>query len=331
MRPFDSREQRMTDKEWEGAEWAEMVLRQERNITMDKKLIITVCPVGALFSRRHNPYMPYSPEEIAQEVIESYQEGAAVAHLHTRDQNGRPGSAREDLRKTIDIILRGCPDIIIQPSSCEGYIPGKTTYSYETVKPMAEELQSFNHNYMESTIFTPVSYACEDVDGFIDISLATRENAVKTVQYFQENHIKPEFMNHNWEGIQNVTEWLIKPGILEKPYLMSMGPGMHNAAATYPDPWGFMYLLGMMKMMPEDSVLSVSAGGRNWLPLTCFAITMGVDGVRVGMEDHLWMYPHRDDLIEKNADATKKIARIARELGREVAAPREARVIMGIH
>jgi len=153
---------------------------------------------------------------------------------------------------------------------------------------------------------------------------------VKTVQYLQENDIKPEFMNHNWEGIQNVTEWLIKPGILEKPYLMSMGPGMHNAAATYPDPWGFMYLLGMMKMMPDDSLLSLSAGGRNWLALTNFAITMGVDGVRVGMEDHLWMYPHKDELIKKNADATKKIARIARELGRDVATPTEARAIMGI-
>jgi 3-keto-5-aminohexanoate cleavage enzyme len=137
-------------------------------------------------------------------------------------------------------------------------------------------------------------------------------------------------MNHNWEGIQNVTEWLVKPGILNKPYMMSMGPGMHNTAPTYPDPWGMMYVLGMMKMMPAGSVITLSGGGRNWLALTTFALLMGVDGVRVGMEDQLWMYPHRDEKIQRSADAARKVATIARELGRDVASPQEARQIMGI-
>jgi 3-keto-5-aminohexanoate cleavage enzyme len=164
----------------------------------------------------------------------------------------------------------------------------------------------------------------------VELNLATEANTVKTVRYLQEHKIKPEFMNHNWEGIHNVREWLIKPGILERPYLMSMGPGMHNAADTYPDPWGHMYVLGMMHMMPEGSFITISAGGRNWLPLSVFAMLMGVDGVRVGMEDQIWMYPHRDDLIQRSADAARKIATLARELGREVTTPAEARALMGI-
>jgi uncharacterized protein (DUF849 family) len=104
---------------------------------------------------------------------------------------------------------------------------------------------------------------------------------------------------------------------------------MHNAAETYPDPWGFMYVLGMMKMMPEGSVTSLSAGGRNWLPLSTFAIMMGVDAIRVGMEDHFYTYPHRDDIIKSNAEETRKVATIARELGRDIATPAEAREIMG--
>ncbi|HXH28539.1 MAG TPA: 3-keto-5-aminohexanoate cleavage protein [Candidatus Polarisedimenticolia bacterium] len=306
------------------------MLHQAKNPTMDKKLIITVCPVGALFSRKQNPHQPYTPEEIARETIESYQEGASVVHLHTRDEHGHPRSSWENLKKTIDLIMEKCPDIVIQPSACESYIPGKSDYSYETVKVMADKLHGYGRSYMESTIFTPVSYACEDVDGTIDLSLATRENAIKTIRYLQERHIKPEFMNHNWEGLRNVTEWLVEPGILEKPYLMSMGPGMHNAADTSPDPWGLMYLLGMMKMMPSGSVLSISAGGRDWLSLTTFAILLGVDNVRVGKEDHLWMYPHKDEIVRRNADETRKIAAIARELGRDIANPRDARSIMGI-
>jgi 3-keto-5-aminohexanoate cleavage enzyme len=320
----------MTRKEWEGAEWAEMVANQLKNPTMDKKLCITVCPVGALFSRMQNPNLPRSPQEIAKETIESYNEGACMAHLHNRDEYGKPVTTTELLKETVDVILDKCPDMIIQPSSCEGYIPGSTQYSYETVKPMVDALHGINRKYMESTIFTPVSYAARDVDGSLDYTLATEENMVKTITYLNDHHIKPEFMAHNWEGILNVKEWLIKPGILQKPYFISMGPGMHNAAETYPDPWGLIYLLGMVKMMPGNSVVGISAGGRNWLALSTFAILLGVDFVRVGMEDHLWMYPHKDEKIKRCADATKKIATIAKELGRDIATPEEARKILGI-
>ena len=320
----------MSNKLWEGFKWAEMVAHQEKNLTLDKPLIITVCPVGATITRRQNPYQPYTAREIADQVIGAYEQGASVAHLHTRNEDGTMGAPRHVLKECIDMILDKCPDMIIQPSSCESYVPGTTHYSYESVKPLVEELFSGERKYMESTVFTPVSYAAETLDGQVELNIATEANTVKTIKYLQEHNIKPDFMNHNWEGIMNVKEWLIKPGILEKPYLMSMGPGMHNAAETYPDPWGYMYVLGMMKMMPEGSVISLSAGGRNWLPLSTFAILMGVDAVRVGMEDQIWMYPHKDEKIKKSADVTRKVANIARELGREIATPEQARKIMGI-
>lgn len=316
----------MNGKEFEGFTWADMVARQAKNPTMDKKLFITVCPTGALFSRRQNPHQPYTPEEISREVIESYGEGACLAHIHTRDAYGRPATTTELLRETVDPIIDDCPDIIVQPSAAEGYVPEAGQYTYETMKPMVEALHKINRRYMESTIFTPVSYY---LDGHV--TLASEKNMVKTIGYLQDNHIKPEFMAHNWEGILNVKEWLIKPGILEKPYFISMGPGMHNAAETYPDPWGMLYLLGMTKMMPESSIVGVSAGGRNWLPISTLAILLGVDFVRVGMEDHLWMYPHKDEKIKSCADATRKIAKIAEELGREVGSSKEARNFLGIH
>ena len=59
-------------------------------------------------------------------------------------------------------------------------------------------------------------------------------------------------------------------------------------------------------------------------------ILMGVDNVRVGLEDHIYMYPHSNELIQSGVDETRKIATIARKLGREVATPAEARQILGI-
>jgi 3-keto-5-aminohexanoate cleavage enzyme len=49
------------------------------------------------------------------------------------------------------------------------------------------------------------------------------------------------------------------------------------------------------------------------------------------MEDHLWMYPHKDEKIKRSADEAKKIVAIARELGRDIATPTESRQIMGIY
>ena len=320
----------MTGKEWEGTKWADMVLGSAKNPTMDKPLVITVCPVGALVARKQNPHQPRSPKEVAEQTIASYEEGATVAHLHTRDEYGRHSTKTELLKETIDRILDACPDMIIQPSSCEGYLPEANAYTYESVKPMVEALHGISRNYMESTIFTPVSYALEMNNGQLDVTLAVEDNTAQTVSFLQDNGVKPEFMCHSWEGITNVNEWLIKPGILQKPYLMTMGPGMHNTGPTYPDPWGMMYLLAMMKMMPEGSVIGLSAGGRNWLPLTVFGILMGVDNVRVGMEDHIYMYPHKDDLVKHNIDETRKIATICRELGREIATPAQAREVLGV-
>ena len=311
--------------EFEGYSWAKMVERQKRNTTMDKPLFITVCPTGCLFSRKQNPKQPYTPEEISRETIESYAQGACLAHLHTRDETGDSLTNTNVLSSTIAPILEKCPDMIIQPSAAEGYHPESGDYSYETMKPMVEALHAVDRRYMQSTIFTPVSYF---LDG--SICLATPDNAVKTVEFLQSHGIKPEFMAHNGEGITNVREWLIEPGILSEPPFISLGPGMHNSTETYPDPWGMLYLLSLIKLVPGNCVVGVSVGGRNWLPLTTFAIMLGVDFVRVGMEDHLWMYPHRDEKISSNADATRKIATIAKELGREVGSPAQARALLGI-
>jgi len=313
----------MNKGEFEGLSWAKMVERQKKNPTMDKPLFITVCPTGCLFSRKQNPNQPYTPEEISRETIESYEQGACLAHLHTRDETGDSLTNTEVLTSTIRPILEKCPDMIIQPSAAEGYHPESGDYSYETMRPMVEALHAIDKRYMQSTIFTPISYY---IDG--SICLATPENAVKTVEFLQSHGIKPEFMAHDGEGIMNVRDWLIEPGILKKPPMISLGPGMHNSTETYPDPWGMLYLMSLVKLVPEGCVTGVSIGGRNWLPLTTLAIMLGADFVRVGMEDHLWLYPHRDEKMSSNADAVRKVATIAKEPGRDIGTPAQARSML---
>ncbi|MFH1169691.1 MAG: 3-keto-5-aminohexanoate cleavage protein, partial [Chloroflexota bacterium] len=152
----------------------------------------------------------------------------------------------------------------------------------------------------------------------------------------QKMNVKPDFMAHNFEGVDNVKEYLIDEGILEKPYVICVGPGMHKPSTqTYPDPWGMLYLINIINyatsIIPrEDIVLGASIGGRNWLPITTLAIMLGVDFVRLGMEDAMHLYPHKDDLIDSCAQVTRKVANIARELGREIATPAEGRKLLAL-
>mgnify|MGYP001362120787 CR=1 FL=1 len=83
-------------------------------------------------------------------------------------------------------------------------------------------------------------------------------------------------------------------------------------------------------LIPNDLVTGATIGGHNWLPLTVQAIMLGVDCVRIGMEDTLWMYPHKEEVISSCAEVVRKVATIAKELGREIATPQQAREILGI-
>ena len=71
--------------------------------------------------------------------------------------------------------------MIVQPSAAEGYVPGAGHYTYETMKPMVDALHSIDKRYMESTIFTPVSYLQDHY-----ISLASEENTVNTVKFYKK-------------------------------------------------------------------------------------------------------------------------------------------------
>jgi len=315
-------------------EWRWPVHLEPKNLTMDKKLCIVVCPTGALITRKQNPYQPYTPEEVAKEVIEAYKEGAYMAHLHIRNEKGLPNYTPEAMKKTLDIIFEKCPDIIAAPSiSAAPKDPSQGLYEVETIKPWVEKLLEYGSKYMESTVVTPISYVSQRATVLgapIFVRRATESNLKAEVEYLQSRGVKPEFMAHNFEAIENIKEWLIKLGVLKEPYFITLSQGMHHSAPTGPDPWGILYLITMKQMLPENTIVGVSIGGRNWLPITTLAIMLGAVFIRVGKEDTMWLYPHKDSIMKTSAEAVKKIVTIAKELGRDIATPDEARKMLGI-
>ena len=57
---------------------------------------------------------------------------------------------------------------------------------------------------------------------------------------------------------------------------------------------------------------------------------MGYQVVRIGMEDTVYMYPHKDEKIETCQQVVETVVNICENLGREIATPKQARKILGI-
>ena len=82
-----------------------------------EKLIITAAICGAEVMKEHNEYVPYTIEEIQREAYGAYQAGAAIIHLHVREDDGTPTQDKARFEQAITAIKEVCPDVLIQPST----------------------------------------------------------------------------------------------------------------------------------------------------------------------------------------------------------------------
>lgn len=295
------------------------------NLTLAKKLVINVAPTGSFVTRQQNPNQPYTPREIADNVIEAYEAGASVWHVHCRDANGIPSKDPKVIIETIDMVFARCPDIIISMNMFGDY----TKHGVGLISPIVDPLVKAGSKYIQTGVITPFTDAISEKFTL----LITESILADMVKYVVEKGIRPEFQIHHYTAMDNVEDWIIRPGIINKPYLINLCLGyhaFHKTSPTVPDPWGYLYLMSMMQALPQGCVIGASVGGRNWLSITAQAILLGVDCVRVGMEDAVFMYPHKDEKIKGCGDVVQKVATIARELGRDIATPSEARKIMGL-
>jgi len=121
-------------------------------------------------------------------------------------------------------------------------------------------------------------------------------------------------------------EYLIGQRVLAQPYYVSFVLGMHrvnNQASRYSP----RHLAHLVDLLPPGSIFSTLGIGPIEFDATTLSILLG-GNVRVGFEDNI--YIEKGKLAESNAQSVAKIVRIARDLGREIASPAEARDMLGI-
>jgi len=270
-----------------------------------EKLIITAAICGAEVTKEHNPAVPYTVEEIGREAEAAYKAGASIIHLHVRYDDGTPTQDKERFRLCMEEIKRRCPDVIIQPST-----GGAVGMSIE------ERLQPVElYPEMATLDCGTCNFGGDDI-------FVNTENMIKA---FGEKMItlgiKPEVEVFD-KGMIDMAIRLQKKGYIEKPMHFNFVMGVNGGISAEPRDFVFM-----KESIPQGSTFTVSGIGRNEFPMAVLSIISG-GHVRVGFEDNV--YISKGILAKSNAELVDKVVRLSKELGREIASPREAREILGL-
>jgi len=269
----------------------------------DRNVILTVAPTGGVHGKDANPNLPEQPEEIAEQVAECEKLGAAICHLHARDEHGENDASR--LQEVNDAVRERCDDIIIQ----------NTTGGQSVYESRVQGIRTDPHPEMASLDMGPFNR------GQHIITEHTRHNIDRLAAEMQEKGIKPELECFN-NGHVNEALRLIERGGLEEPYYFNIIFG--HGTFTPPSPEN---VLNLVSNLPENSEFNLLAVGEHQLPLTTLSVILG-GHVRVGMEDNL--YYRRGEPVASNAQLVERTARIVELLDCDLATPAEARDRLGI-
>jgi len=278
------------------------------------KLIICVAPCGSFLTKEANPNIPIQPDEIAEEVYRSWNEGASLAHIHARDITGRATTAPEIFREINQRIReKGC-DIIVDFSTSPGREPKSNVNDGFSVLEAGPEMASVDIGVV---VFMR--------GGEEKITPWTRSFDERLTKAMIEKGIKPEFELYGPGGIIELN-YLIENTPLTKPYWIDLVLDMQRTAqsATPFTPKNLMYLV---EQLPSDSMFMTMGVASAETPSAVQSILLG-GHVRVGFEDNL--YYSRGVLAKSNAELVARIARIGSDLGRTIATPDEARRLLDI-
>ena len=275
------------------------------------KVIITAALDGAMVTKDMNPNVPEQPDELARDALECYNAGAAIVHIHARDEQGRPTGTKEKFDEILAAVRSKCKDIIIQFSTggganltieervrCLDALPESASLNMGTLMRQTGEFAG-----------QPFSNLTKDIEAW----------AAK----MKELDIKPEMECYSHSMYRDVNN-LIKKDLLKRQYYVNIVLGMQYQGAVEATP---EMLYSMIEFLPPECYFNCCATAAAQLPVTTMSMIMG-GAIRVGLEDNI--YYSRGVPAKSNAQLVERSVRIARELNIEPMSPDETRQLLGI-
>jgi 3-keto-5-aminohexanoate cleavage enzyme len=267
------------------------------------EVVLTAAIVGAELTRAETPHLPISPQEVADEAARCREAGAAVIHLHVRNDDGTNTQSSDRFAQVIEAIRRKC-DCIIQPST--GGAVGMSID--ERAGPLAckPEMATLN---------------CGSINFGDDVFVNTRGDIRRLAAKIRQAGVVPELecyeVGHIAEALSLAAE-----GAIGAPLHFQFVLGVRGAIPAREDVVGFM-----RSLLPSGASWGVAAVGRAQQPMTELAMRLG-GNARVGLEDNIHL--GKGVLSPGSAPLVERAAAYARSIGREPADPARARKLLGL-
>jgi 3-keto-5-aminohexanoate cleavage enzyme len=271
---------------------------------MPDPVVIAVAPTGPLTTREQHPGLPLTPEEIVIAVAEAAEAGAAVAHIHARDERGLPTADPQVYAAIAAEIRRRC-DIVVQASTGVGL----TVSCEDRLQILRGEELDVHMATLNPASMTFGTGTFENPPWFVE-ALAAR---------MLERGIRAELEVYDVGHVRLCLD-LVEQGLVPEPLQFSFVMGVRGGMPGDPA------LLPMLRqMIPADAVWQAIGIGRAQLPLGLAALALG-GNIRVGFEDNV--YIRRGVLADSNAQFVRQAVALVDAAGRDVATPDAVRARM---
>lgn len=268
-----------------------------------EKLIITIAPTGNVPTKVMTPHVPVTPAEIARDIMTCHEAGAAVAHIHARDERQEPSTDIQYFAEIVDLLEAArCPVIKQISTGARGGKSGQARAESLSLQPQSASLSTGSSNF-------PGSVNANDpalVEYMASIML--------------DRNIKPEIEVFDTAMIHNAVH-LQQKGLLKGPLLFNLVLGVKGSL-----PATAKNLFFLVDSLPDDAVWSVSVIGPQHVNLSTVALALG-GHVRVGIEDNIY---YTKGVLATNVSLVERVAAIARSVGRELATPGDVMRIWGV-
>lgn len=270
---------------------------------MKAPLVITCAITGAEVTKTQNPAVPYTIAEIVTEAVRAHRAGAAVIHLHAREDDGTPTQSKERFALILHELKRLIPDAIIQVST--GGAVGMSRNERLQVLDLTPEMATLDCGTLNF--------------GGDDIFVNTENDIIHFAKEMQSRHVHYELECFEKGHVDTVLR-LAKKGYIVQPMRFSFVLGVNGGMAGEARDFHFL-----KESIPEGATYSVAGIGRYEMPLALLSIQEG-GHVRVGLEDNLFV--SKGVLAKSNAELVDAVVQMAKLEGRSIATPKEARRIL---
>ncbi len=276
---------------------------------MSEPVIITAALTGAVTPKEKNASIPLTPAEIAEDAYACWKAGAAIVHLHMRNDEGIGCMSAVKFAETIRLLRekKDC-DVIINCTS-----------SGDNTGTATDETRMLHMKTVDG-----IEMGSYDAGSFNWMPGGVFENSPKFLEalgdVYIERGIKPEVEIFD-SGMLGVANYFVEHGHLPAPihYQFCLGV-LGGMPATVEN------LQYLVNKIPAGSTWSAFGVGKQHLPILFAALALG-GNIRVGLEDNVY---YSKGVPATNVMLVERAVQAVKIFGKEPATPAQAREILGI-